>query len=335
MQTISASQALQKTDVLYVDTRSPSEFEQDRMPGAINLALLDDEERKQVGITYKEDQERAFELGMEYYSKKLPRLTQEIRSFDPKKEIIVYCWRGGMRSKAITQLVDLMGYTAYQLEGGYKAYRAHVREYFEQNEPPFGFIVLYGQAGSGKTDLIKELPASIDLEGYAQHRSSVFGAIGLTPNTQKRFESLLYERIRELKDETYVFVEGESRKIGDLFVPDLFFKKMRRGIGIYVRSSIEKRAERIVRDYFTHGEDERIKKIILSLKESLTRKRAEELCGWVDKGQYHDVARVLLEEYYDERYSHLLDSIDYSHTIDADDADAKEKLEGIRKKHSG
>lgn len=331
MTKISPDDALKCKDVCFVDTRSPAEYAHDRIPGAINLPLLDNEERKQVGITYKEDKEKAFELGMEYYAKKLPRLTQEIRELDPAKTVVVYCWRGGMRSKAITQLVDLMGYTTYQLEGGYKAYRAHVREFFENNDPPFDFIVLYGKAGCGKTDLINELPVSIDLEGYAQHRSSVFGAIGLTPNSQKRCESLLYKRIRELEHEPYVFIEGESRKIGDLFVPDRFFKRMREGIAVYVESSIERRAERIVRDYFTHGEDERIKEIIFSLKQSLTKKRAQELCDLVDERRYHDVARALLEEYYDARYSYLLESLTYSHTICSDDQEnALEQLRKLR-----
>lgn len=302
MQKISVEKALeQEENAIFIDTRSPVEFELDHVSNAINIPILDNKERKTVGTLYKKDPKKAIELGYNYYGKKLDKIKKKIKKL-PKKKIIIYCWRGGMRSETITKLVEELGHNSFQLKGGYKSYRAFMRSFFDNYKPKFKFIVLSGLAGCGKTDLIKKLTPSIDLEGLAQHRSSIFGAVGLKPRTQKMFETLLFVRLKELEKEKLVFVEGESHKIGNVFIPFKLFKAMNNGVIVKVNCSIKNRAKRIVRDYFTHGEDKKIKKLICSLRQLISSKTVEELLSLVDKKQYEKVSQVLLEDYYDLRY---------------------------------
>lgn len=322
MQKISVEKALKLKEKVIVDTRSPREFEKDRIPGAINIPILDNEERKIVGILYKEKPDDAIKLGYEYYNKKLPRMVEEYKKLDSKKKIIIYCWRGGMRSQTIAKLVADLGFDAVLLEGGYRAYRRYVRAQLENYEPPFTFIVLYGLAGSGKTELIKQLNPSIDLEGLAQHRSSNFGAIGLNPREQKLFESLLFARLKELEEEKFVFVEGESHKVGRVFIPNSIFKAMKKGVGVRVNCSIENRAKQIVKDYFTHGEEEKIREIIIYLKQHLTKKVVEDLLKLMDEKNYEEVSKILLQDYYDSKYEHQISQAECSYTVCNDDVDS-------------
>jgi len=319
MQKISAEETLKLKDAIVIDTRTPREYEKDRIPGAINIPILDNEERKVVGTMYKENPDEATKKGYEYYNKKLPRMVEKYNKLDKNKKIIIYCWRGGMRSQTIVKLVSDLGFNAYLLEGGYRAYRRYVRAQFEKYTPPFTFIVLYGLAGSGKTELLQHLKPSIDLEGLAQHRSSNFGAIGLNPREQKLFESLLFKRLKELEKEKVVFIEGESHKVGKVFIPNSVFKAMKKGVAVRVNCSIENRAKQIVKDYFTHGEDDKIKEIIVYLKPHLTKKVVEELMNLMDEKKYAEVSKILLTNYYDSKYEHYIGQAGCSYTVSNDD----------------
>jgi len=328
MKTISAEKAI-KLDAVYMDVRTSKEFNLDHLPDAVNIPIFDNKERKEIGILYKKSQEKAYELGYDYFEKKLPLLNKKINKLDKNKKLVVYCWRGGKRSEAITNLVDKQGYDVYQLKGGYKSYRAYIRKKLYNFKPNFKFIVLRGLAGCGKTDLIKRLSPSIDLENLAQHRSSIFGAIGLKPNTQKRFESLLFQKLKKLKNKRLVFVEGESHKIGNLFIPKNIFSEMNKGITVKIERSIEKRAEQIVKDYFTHGEEEKIKKHILSLKQNIGKKTVNALLDLMDKKEYKKVSRILLEKYYDKRYK--IQGKQERYTVNSDSVDkAVKELKKIK-----
>ena len=308
-------------DHVFVDTRSPAEFEADHIPEAINIPIFDNEQRKIIGIQYKKDPDKAFEVGYEIYNKELPRITEEIQKIDKDRKVVIYCWRGGMRSKAITELVCSLGYECYQLDGGYKQYRAHARQSLGSYNPPFRLIVLYGLAGAGKTEIINSIEPSIDLEGFAQHRSSIFGAVGLKPNTQKMFESLLYRRLLELKDENHVFIEGESRKIGDLFIPESIFNAMKKGIAVRVDCPVNLRAERLVKDYMTHGENEKVRELVISLKQFVSGKVVQDVLDHMDNGDYRRAIEVILEKHYDIKYGHYIDPIEYSYRIENTDID--------------
>ena len=317
--TIQDALRLNLADVIFVDTRSPKEFAADHLPHAINIPLFSDQERAMVGLTYKQNRVEAYQKGFEIYNQKVVNFIAQFKKLDSKKKLIIYCWRGGMRSKTIAQLVSEIRKNVFQLIGGYKKFREVVREELYAYIPPFKLIVLQSLAGCGKTDIIKKISPSIDLEGFAQHRSSLFGGIGLHPVNQKSFENSLWQRLGELKNESVVFIEGEAKKIGNLFVPENLFAAMQDSPTVHLYASIKNRAKRIVRDYFTHGEDKKIKEIITSLKVFLSAKVVEELVVFVDEKKYEEVATILLEVYYDKQYSHALKDKKYVAEICSDD----------------
>ena len=313
-------------DVIFIDVRAPIEFKVDHIPGAINLPVLDDEERKIVGIAYNKNQENALDIGIKFYEKKLPKLTKFINSLE-KKKIVIYCWRGGLRSKIFTEFVASLDYDACRLKGGYKKYRAYVREELEKIK--VNFIILYGLAGAGKTELIRKLNNSLDLEGLAQHRGSVFGAMGLKPRSQKMFETLLLQRLKEL--DNLVFVEGESRKIGDTHIPDNIFNLMKNAILVKINCPIKNRAKQIEKDYFMNPDKELLKKIIISLKQKIGKKMMNELLDLVDNQNYAELAKRILKDYYDGVYQYTFDKLDFQYEVNSEDIDkCAEDLERIR-----
>ncbi|MGM5482145.1 MAG: tRNA 2-selenouridine(34) synthase MnmH [Nanobdellota archaeon] len=302
-----------------IDTRSPAEFKTDHIPGAINLPIFENKERHEIGKLYKANQEKAFDLGVKYYSKKLPELVSFIRGLSTNNTIVVYCWRGGMRSKAITQMIELMGYESYQLDGGYKAYRAYVREQLYNYAPSFKFIVLWGHTGTAKTRIIKKLVPAIDLEGLAQHRSSLFGAVGLDPRTQKMFESLLFFELEKHKYKKYVFIEGESQKIGNALIPNKLYKAIKEGINVLVKASIESRIKVTVQEYFKPEWKEDIKEVIKKLRQKLGKDNTEKLLEQIDNNDVSSVAKILLRDYYDPLYEHTVNNITYDFKVESDD----------------
>ncbi|MSR86470.1 tRNA 2-selenouridine(34) synthase MnmH, partial [Candidatus Woesearchaeota archaeon] len=199
-------------EYVFVDVRSPKEFIEDHIPGAINIPLFSNEERAIVGTLYKQvGKDVAIDKGLEIVGHKLPEMIQEYQTLKEKR-IIVYCWRGGMRSGSVVGLLQSLKFDVVQLENGYKDYRRFVREQLDRVHIP-SLVILYGLTGSGKTEILGKIKNSIDLEGLAQHRGSIFGDIGLTQRSQKMFESLLLKRLIELQQEKVVFIEGESRRI--------------------------------------------------------------------------------------------------------------------------
>src|SRR5688500_9299635 len=193
-----------------IDVRSPGEFKHAHIPGAYNLPLFTDEERAAVGTAYKQDsREKAIKLGLEFFGPKMKGMVEEVEelignrqqaiSNSPGKNLpidnclLLYCWRGGMRSAGVAWLMDLYGFKAYSLIGGYKKFRSHVLETFKL---PFQFKILGGYTGSGKTEVLKELKRKgehvVDLEDIAKHKGSAFGNIGLPPQpTQEMIENIL------------------------------------------------------------------------------------------------------------------------------------------------
>ncbi|MDD2497667.1 MAG: tRNA 2-selenouridine(34) synthase MnmH, partial [Desulfitobacteriaceae bacterium] len=172
-------QALSLSYPLFVDVRSEREFKVDHIPGAINVPLFNDEERALVGTVYKtQSPEQARYLGLKIVSPKLPDLVQLIQSQGEGREIVLYCWRGGMRSLSLATVLDLMNIHVYRLSGGYKSFRRWICSYFSQDSLPFQVVVVHGLTGTGKTNVLKKLAERgvpvLDLEGLAGHRGSVF-----------------------------------------------------------------------------------------------------------------------------------------------------------------
>ena len=297
----------------FVDVRSPKEFEEDHIPGAVNIPLFSNEERSIVGTIYKkESKDLAIEKGLEIMSDKLPAMIKEYKKIEGK--ICIYCWRGGMRSGSITALLKSLKFDVIKLKDGYKDYRRFVREELDKINIP-KFIVIYGLTGSGKTDLLKQVPNSLDLEGLAEHRGSIFGDINLEPNSQKRFESLLLKRLLELQDEKVIYVEGESRRIGRILIHPRVWEHMQKAEKYKLICQDDKRVERIYKEYCHNIDKELFKTKILQIQKFLGKTKAEELIQLLEENKIKKVIEIILLEYYDKLYAHTIENKKYTKII--------------------
>ncbi len=302
---IKEAMELASKGAIFIDTRSPAEYEKDHIPGAQNIPLLTNEERREIGILYKTmGQEKAIEKGYEIVNPKINSMLDEYNKHKPK-QLIIYCWRGGLRSKSVVNLLLSKGYRAVQLKGGYKSYREYVRKRLNKLNLKGRLVVIHGLTGSGKTEFIREtkLP-KIDLEGNAQHRSSVFGRLGLKPHSQKFFESLLVKDLEQAMNEKYIIIEGESRKIGDLFMPPKLWEAMKKGIHVWLDRPVDKRVDIIIKEYGTieNLDKKELSNIIESIRKLMPKKTTEQLLEYIKESKTREFVKLLLEEYYDKRY---------------------------------
>jgi tRNA 2-selenouridine synthase len=304
---------LQLDQPIYIDMRSPLEFSIGHILDAINIPLFSDEERAQVGTLYQQvGVEQAKELGLTIASSKLPDIVSQIKNLSKTgRPIIVYCWRGGMRSKSIVTVLNLMGIPAQQLIGGYKIYRRHVLDSLLNIEIKPKIIVLCGSTGVGKTSLLEILKRLkipiIDLEKLANHRGSVFGQIGLGKATTAQFfdETILLE-LQHLNEQPYIVVECESKRIGNVYLPECLYQAMHTGVQILVHTDIEIRISRLIAEY-TDFKEIHSQEIITSLKALTKRfgpKKMDELVSDFEKGNIRNVVGILLTNYYDPLYGY-------------------------------
>ena len=325
---LSIKEALTRPNTVFIDTRTPKEFEEDHLPSAINVPILTNEERAIVGTLYKQvSKEKAIEQGMQFFSPKLPTFLEQFNKHKDK-EIIVYCWRGGMRSATVVALFEALGYNIKQLTGGYKAYRAHVSQELSQIKITPKVFVLWGLTCTCKTELLKTFPQFLNLEELAQHRSSLYGSIGLEPRTQKTFENLLLQRLQKLQSEPFILIEGESRKIGNIEIPSCVWKAMNNATPLLAQKSLDLRAQACVKEYFnTQQNIEQVYQITQKLWKVISKKHKEETLRAIENKEYHKAAKILLEFYYDPLYGHTLTKIPFAAAIDTDDLNkAREEL---------
>ncbi|MBS4032488.1 MAG: tRNA 2-selenouridine(34) synthase MnmH [Clostridiales bacterium] len=335
-----------------VDVRSPLEYAEASIPGAVNIPLFDDQERAVVGTTYKQEgTDQAKMVGLSLVSPRLPKMVEKIISAAAGREIVLYCWRGGMRSRSIFTLLEALGYPVLQLVGGYKAFRRRVNKFLNDATVNVPVIVLNGLTGVGKTLVIKELQQmnapALDLEAMANHRGSAFGSVGLgKPRSQKDFEALLFLEIHKCKDAPFLIVEGEGKCIGSVVIPEFFYQAMLDGQHILLETGLETRVERIVDEYRNVSVEntEDLATAVLALQKRLGKNKCEELAEQVRQGEFHYAATCLCTEYYDSYYK---DSRrrhgDYLAVINVDDVShgAKEVVAVInsyfqgRKEHHG
>ncbi len=300
---------------LVLDVRSPGEYQHAHFPGAISFPLFSDEERKIVGTTYKQQsREQAIKIGLDIFAPKMRKMIEEIEAkvVDISKNgnesrpstLLVYCWRGGMRSAAIAWLLDLYGFKIHTLAGGYKAYRNEVLQTFEQ---PFHFKVLGGYTGSGKTEVLKQMQANhalvIDLEGLASHKGSAFGSLHMPPQpTQEMFENLLAQELwkKYPSQESPIWVEDESQRIGNLNLPGSIWNNMRTSPVVFLQIPFEQRLDYIVREYGVCDTDQLSSAVVRISKRlgGLETKNALEKLQQQDK---KEAFRILLH-YYDKLY---------------------------------
>jgi tRNA 2-selenouridine synthase len=296
-----------KEPITVVDVRSPAEFAEFAVPGAVNIPLFGDEERRDIGILYKQVSiHAAKERGLEIVSAKLPAFIREFERLPGRKA--VYCWRGGMRSKTTATVLALMGMRVYRLIGGVRAYRKWVHETLEGFDFRPECVVINGFTGTGKTEILRELARRgfpvLDLEGMAGHRGSIFGQIGLEPNNQKTFESLLVHELIRYQDEPYVLMEAESQRIGKAVVPEFLMAAKERGTQLFLDMPKEARVQHILRDYEPEKHREECLKAYERIKKRIHTPVAAQIEQHLLLGRYADAVALLLDYYYDPRYSH-------------------------------
>jgi len=305
--------ALNLDNPLFVDVRSESEFKETSIPGSVNLPILNDEERARVGTVYRQESPSSARLlALELISPKLSMLIGQINEWSCKKNsVVLYCWRGGMRSRSLGTVCELMGVPVYRLVGGYKSYRQLVREYLWEKPLDREVVVLHGLTGVGKTEVLENLAkrglAVIDLEALASNRGSVFGGIGLPPGpSQKMFESLLTEKLWAFSGCPYVLLECESRRIGSNSLPTPFIEGMQSGRHLLLYDTIENRVQRLVREYTNLGSADldSLSQALNALKGRLGGVKTAELLELLYQRNFTEVTRELLINYYDPLYKY-------------------------------
>ena len=290
-----------------IDVRSPSEFAEDHIPGAVSAPALDDAERAQVGAMYK--QISAFEakkLGAALLAKNAAQHIQRLFSDKPKSwHPLVYCWRGGKRSGAMAHILREIGWNAETLEGGYKAYRRFVVSELSRLPSTLDFIVIHGPTGSGKSRLLGALRRAgaqvLDLEELAAHRGSVLGNLPERAQpTQKLFEGLLLKELSALDCARPVYVEGESKKIGELHVPDALIERMRASPCIVLDTPLEARVDLLLEEYGHFLENKPALDAQLDCLIALHGR--ERIAQWKALTDWRELVARLLVEHYDPAY---------------------------------
>lgn len=303
--TIEADQFLDlaKSRIL-LDVRSPSEFEQGHIPGACSLPLFSDEERADVGTVFKNSGRDAAVLrGLKFAGQRMADLVLAARRHaNGSKDVLIHCWRGGMRSQSVAWLLKTAGLNPTVLGGGYKAYRRFIRGQIERDWP---LQVLSGLTGAGKTKVLKMLAEAgeqvLDLEHLANHRGSAFGGIAqpFQPTTEQ-FENLLYEQLCQMSTADRIWVEDEGNRIGTVVVPSIFHKSLRHAPAVFLDSSVEQRIENLIVDY-GHLPAEALEQSINKIRKRLGPQHADEAIESVRNGDLKPAIKICLA-YYDKTY---------------------------------
>ncbi len=298
-----------------IDVRSPAEFAEDHVPGAASHPVLTDVERAMIGTLHaRESAFAAKRAGAAIVSRNIAALLETAFRDKPREWApLVYCWRGGKRSRALTHVLNEIGWRAVQLEGGYRAYRRHVREQLATLPGGFGYRVVCGLTGSGKSRLLRALDATgaqvLDLEHLAAHRGSLLGTLPDQPQpSQKRFESLLLDALQRFDPARPVYVESESKRIGALQVPDALLEAMRAAQCVKIELATALRIA-LLREEYAHFLDD-----VASLARQLAplvalhgRETIERWNAAARAGDWDMLVGELLVQHYDPTYARAID----------------------------
>ena len=286
-----------------VDVRSPSEYLSGHIPGAINIPLLNDKERESVGIKYKnEGSLPAIYEGLNLTAPELSAKLQKAVELAVDGQLLVHCWRGGMRSEAMAWLFSLGNIYAEVLNGGYKSYRHHILESLSMKRK---MIVLGGMTGSSKTHIIRFLNSKgeqiIDLEELAKHKGSAFGALGQPPQpTTEHFANLLFNVWIKLNPDLPVWVEDESRNIGSVFMPEVFYSNMQDTKVIVLIMEVKTRLPRLLEEYSKYP-PEALKASVLKISKRLGGDNTRDAILALESGDTAKAIEITLN-YYDKTY---------------------------------
>lgn len=310
-QTIASADAATRAGFdMVIDVRSPGEFAEDHVPGAVNLPVLDNDERAEVGTLYvQKSRFLARKVGGAYVARNIAAhlmgaLADQPGGFRP----LVYCWRGGMRSGAMAHILSQVGWRVGVLAGGYRTYRREVTARLYDSPPGFRALVLDGPTGSGKTEVLRRLPALgvqvLDLEGLAEHRGSLLGALPGQPQpAQKMFESRLLGALEALDPSRPVVIEAESSKVGERMVPPAVWSAMSAAPAFSLSASPEARAAYLAGGYAESARD--VEALMTLLSRLPSKPGARRLAEWrslLEAGDLEPVALALVETHYDPAY---------------------------------
>lgn len=296
-----------------IDVRSPAEFAEDHLPGAINLPVLDNDERARVGTIYKQESKfKARKIGAALVIRNIARHLETALVDRPQDwRPLVYCWRGGQRSGTFTWLLREVGWRAESIEGGYRSYRRKVAAMLHDQPLPWRFVVLSGMTCTAKTDLLGALGALgtqvLDLEGAAHHRGSVFGGYAEGQPAQKMAESRIASALSRLDPARPVVVEAESSKIGNIMVPPQIWAAMCAAPRVEVTADLEARAGFFLRAYADLVADaDGFCATLQSLTMAQGHERVDQWQAMVRAGAFREVAADLMQHHYDPRYRRSL-----------------------------
>lgn len=319
-----------------IDVRSPAEYAHAHIPEAHSLPLFSDEERKIVGTAYKQQSRKAaIKIGLDFFGPKMRKMVEQVEELTGNvgeatrgddlpiaKCLLLYCWRGGMRSAGVAWLLDLYGFKVFSLIGGYKAFRNYVLETFRL---PFQFKILGGYTGSGKTEMLKALQhqgeVGIDLEEIAKHKGSAFGKMECEQPSQEMFENVLSQELRgklaisptgllrsngqglnspHTIHHSPIWLEDESQRIGDINIPHELWKTIRQSPVYFFDIPFEKRLHRIVEEY-GDMDKEKLIDCIIRIQQRLGNLETKNAINYLHENNTVECFRILLK-YYDKWY---------------------------------
>jgi tRNA 2-selenouridine synthase len=294
---------------LIIDARSPHEYAEDHVPGAVNLPVVDDAEYAEVGTAHRHNPHAAYLVGVQYSLRNIARHVRTlITQYEPGARMLVYCFRGGKRSKLWADNLGTIGYPVDVLPGGWKRYRAWVRASLDTLPQSLSLKVLAGSTGCGKTRLLHALEAAgeqvLDLEALASHRGSLIGALpGVAQPSQKLFDTLVLDALRRMDPRRPVWLEAESKKIGNLHVPEALYEAMHETTPIHVSAPMAERVKLWREDYAHFAQDPvRMVQLLAPLKPLIG---GEELALWQELAASGDVDRLferVMTAHYDPCY---------------------------------
>lgn len=292
-----------------IDVRSPAEFAEDHVPGAINLPVLDNEERARVGTMYVQDSPfLARKLGAALvFRNAANHIEQSLSHLDGSWRPLVYCWRGGQRSGSFTWVLQQIGWRAELVQGGYQSYRRLVKSYLYDQKLPFQLVALDGYTGTAKTDLIKMAEVLgvqvLDLEGLANHRGSLLGEMTDPQPSQKGFETALTEKLVQMDPTRPVLVEAESSKIGDRIIPPSLWTAMKQAPRIEVTAPVAARCRYLTKAYSDILSDaDRLRSKLQYLRGHRSNAVIDTWLDLIEVGDKAGLTQSLMLDHYDPSY---------------------------------
>jgi tRNA 2-selenouridine synthase len=305
IQTLDIDKFLQLAETVpVIDVRTPLEFLHAHIPGAHNLPIFSNDERVQVGTTYKQkSREAAILLGFDLTGPKWSGFIKQALKIAPEKKILIHCWRGGMRSGAMAWALNLYGFEVYLLEGGYKRFRNWVLDQFKET---YSIFILGGMTGSGKTKTLNQLKKHsqqvIDLEDLAQHQGSSYGSMGqLIQPSQEQFENLLARELNKIDKNTPLWLEDESLSIGRCFIPNPIFHQMRQAPVMKIIVPFQERVDFLVKEYGVLDKEFLIEST-LRIGKRLGPEQTRDAVLAIRENRMDDFIKIVLV-YYDKTYA--------------------------------